>query len=154
MKECCTGSLFPGISDLQTLILRAEHSLLFIFIWCNISRIPSCLCYSKDRISCSNHIIALGMCIQLDIHCKPHVFCIVTIFGRTYFLFSNLPFLFVHRYYVHRYMHVSLLKPTSKCNQLPLFSWLLAARDCKPVIRTTLPWHTNERVSYLCHVVP
>lgn len=30
---------------------------------------------------------------------------------------------------MHRYMHVALLKPTSTCNQLSLFSWLLAVNE-------------------------
>lgn len=71
---------------------RALYSLHFI--WCNISRVSSGLCHSKDCVSSSNHITALGMCIQLDIHRKPHVFCTITIFGRTAFPFFQFAFPF------------------------------------------------------------
>lgn len=70
LNEWGTGRWFPDISDPLTLSLQADHSINLIFIWCNISRIPSCLYYSEDCISSSNHIIALGMCVQLDIHHK------------------------------------------------------------------------------------
>lgn len=85
------------------------------------------------------------------------VFCIVTIFGRTVFLFFQ--FAFPSLSTDNMTMHVALLKPTSTCNQLSLFSWLLAAKGLslgfKLVVMTTLPWHTNDRVSrLLCSIIP
>lgn len=97
LNECCTGRLFPDISDLLTLSLQAEHSIHFVFIWCNISRIPSCLYYSKNCVSSSNHIIALGMCVQLDIHHKPCLLHSHHLWEKAFPFFSNLPFLFVQR---------------------------------------------------------